>query len=172
MGFRFRKSFGVGPIRMTLSKSGVSTSIGVKGARLTRGPQGTRATVGMGGLSYTERLDRPAGGPSDAREIPPIQYRPSIIGRIFLVAFILFAAFITFRLIQFAMYISKDNREQRPTAGARSVQTSAVPKSDSAAWDQWVTQATTETAIITVETRPRQRRQPQQPVVNATRLQF
>lgn len=33
MGFRFRKSFGKGPFRVTISKSGISTSVGVKGIR-------------------------------------------------------------------------------------------------------------------------------------------
>lgn len=36
MGFRFRKSLKLGPFRATLSKSGVSTSVGVKGYRVTK----------------------------------------------------------------------------------------------------------------------------------------
>ena len=57
MGFRFRRSFRVFPgLRLNLSKSGVSTSIGTRGAWFTIGPNGTRATVGIPGtgLSYTE----------------------------------------------------------------------------------------------------------------------
>lgn len=56
MGIRFRKSFGKGPIRVTISKSGVSTSVGVKGARITRRADGkTQTTVGIPGtgISYT-----------------------------------------------------------------------------------------------------------------------
>ena len=33
MGFYFRKSFKCGPLRLNLSKSGIGTSIGVKGLR-------------------------------------------------------------------------------------------------------------------------------------------
>ena len=36
MGLRFRKSVKLGPFRATLSKSGVSTSVGVKGYRVTK----------------------------------------------------------------------------------------------------------------------------------------
>ena len=36
MGLRFRKSLKLGPFRATLSKSGVSTSVGVKGYRVTK----------------------------------------------------------------------------------------------------------------------------------------
>ena len=36
MGLRFRKSVNLGPFRATLSKSGVSTSVGVKGYRVTK----------------------------------------------------------------------------------------------------------------------------------------
>lgn len=56
MGFRFRKSFKIGPARMTFSKSGVSKSIGTKGVRITRTAKGkTKTTVSLPktGLSYT-----------------------------------------------------------------------------------------------------------------------
>ena len=55
MGFRFRKSFGAGPFRTTISKSGISTSFGVKGARVTKKANGnTMTTLGIPGtgLSY------------------------------------------------------------------------------------------------------------------------
>ena len=58
MGFRFRRSFRVAPgLRINLSKSGVSESIGRRGAWFTIGPRGTRSTVGLPGtgLSYTEQ---------------------------------------------------------------------------------------------------------------------
>jgi hypothetical protein len=55
MGFRFRRSFRLIPAQP--SKSGVSTSIGTRGAWLTIGRRGARATVGIPGtgLSYTEQ---------------------------------------------------------------------------------------------------------------------
>lgn len=42
MGFRFRKSFKIGPFRTTLSKSGVSSSVGFKGFRYTFRADGKR----------------------------------------------------------------------------------------------------------------------------------
>jgi hypothetical protein len=54
--FRVRRSFRVLPdLRLNLSKSGVSTSIGRCGAWFTVGPKGTRTTVGLPGtgISHT-----------------------------------------------------------------------------------------------------------------------
>lgn len=59
MGFRFRKSIKLLPgVRLNLSKSGVSTSIGRRGATLNFSERGTRGTVGLPGtgLSYSENL--------------------------------------------------------------------------------------------------------------------
>lgn len=55
MGFRFRKSFGKGPFRINISKSGIGYSVGVKGARITKTAKGTkRTTLSLPGtgLSY------------------------------------------------------------------------------------------------------------------------
>lgn len=60
MALRFRKSIKVMPgVRLSLSKGGVSTSIGTTGARMTLGSDGKiRGTVGIpgSGLSNTEVL--------------------------------------------------------------------------------------------------------------------
>ena len=56
MGFRFHRSVRILPgVRLNFSKSGVSTSIGTRGAWLTFGRKGTRTTVGLPGtgISYT-----------------------------------------------------------------------------------------------------------------------
>jgi hypothetical protein len=56
MGFRFHRSVRLLPgVRLNFSKSGVSTSIGTRGAWLTFGRKGTRTTVGLPGtgISYT-----------------------------------------------------------------------------------------------------------------------
>lgn len=54
MGFRFRKSFGFGPFRTTISKTGVSTSVGVKGARITKRADGkTQTTVSIPGTGIS-----------------------------------------------------------------------------------------------------------------------
>ena len=67
MGFRFRRSVKLLPgVRLNFSKSGVSTSIGARGAHVTVGHGQVRETVGLPGtgLSYTEqhRVDAPAPG--------------------------------------------------------------------------------------------------------------
>ena len=56
MGFRFRKSVKIAPgIRLNFSKSGMSTSIGRRGAILNISKRGTRSTVGIPGtgISYS-----------------------------------------------------------------------------------------------------------------------
>lgn len=76
MGFYFRKSVKMGPLRLTASKSGVSVSAGVKGARLTSGPRGTYITVGAHGLNYRQRIDRPPTARS-AQQAPPAPLPPA-----------------------------------------------------------------------------------------------
>jgi hypothetical protein len=59
MGFRFRRSVKLAPgIRLNLSKSGVTASIGRRGATLNISDKGTKATVGIPGtgISYSENL--------------------------------------------------------------------------------------------------------------------
>lgn len=60
MALRFRRTLRVAPgIRLNLSKSGVSTSVGPRGASLTLGRRGIYANAGLPGtgLSYRTRLD-------------------------------------------------------------------------------------------------------------------
>lgn len=62
MGVRFRKSIKVAPgVRLNVSKSGVSTTIGVRGASVNVGKQGVYGNVGIPGtgLSVRERLRKP-----------------------------------------------------------------------------------------------------------------
>lgn len=55
MGMRFRKSFGGGPFRATVSKSGVGWSVGTKGARVAKkSGGGFRTSVGSGGVSFVK----------------------------------------------------------------------------------------------------------------------
>jgi len=60
MGFRFRKSIKIAPgIRLNLSKSGVSTSIGVRG--LTWNSRGrTTVSIPGSGVSFSTKTDGPA----------------------------------------------------------------------------------------------------------------
>ncbi len=62
MGWRFRKSFSPLPgVRITLSPSGLSTSVGVGPIRVTSGPRGQHvtATIPGTGLSFQQRLQAP-----------------------------------------------------------------------------------------------------------------
>lgn len=57
MGFRFRKSFGAGPFRVNLSKSGIGYSVGTKGIRYTKKAVGgtrTTASIPGTGISYVK----------------------------------------------------------------------------------------------------------------------
>ena len=57
MAFRLFRRIKIAPgITLNLSKSGLSASAGVRGARVTLGPRGVRRTVGVPGtgISYTD----------------------------------------------------------------------------------------------------------------------
>lgn len=56
MGWYYRKSVGFGPFRMNLSKSGISYSFGVKGARINTGPRGTYVNLGANGIYYRKKV--------------------------------------------------------------------------------------------------------------------
>lgn len=77
MGFRFHRRFKLFPgVRLNLSRSGISTSLGTRGAWLTFGKRGTRATIGLpgSGLSYTHATPRGSAdhGQSGAIERPEL----------------------------------------------------------------------------------------------------
>lgn len=56
MGWGYRKSFGSGPFRVNLSKSGVSYSFGIKGARINTGSKGTYVSMGSHGIYYRKKI--------------------------------------------------------------------------------------------------------------------
>ena len=60
MSWSYRKSFGSGPFRINFSKSGVSYSVGVKGARVNIGPRGTYVNLSSHGISYRQKISAPA----------------------------------------------------------------------------------------------------------------
>jgi hypothetical protein len=72
MAFGFRKSKQFGPFRVSLSKSGLSASLGAKGARITAGPRGTYVTFSKDGFYYRKRLDKQPGAGNNI-EWPPKQ---------------------------------------------------------------------------------------------------
>ena len=59
MGFRFRRSVRLFPgVRLNFSRSGISTTVGVRGATVTMGPRGSHLNVGIPGtgLSFQQPL--------------------------------------------------------------------------------------------------------------------
>ncbi|MGE4430518.1 MAG: DUF4236 domain-containing protein [Sphingobium sp.] len=67
MGWRFRRTVRIAPgIRVNISKSGFSTSLGGRGASVNFGPRGVRQTVGMPGtgLSFSKLVTKGGGGGS------------------------------------------------------------------------------------------------------------
>ena len=92
MGFRFSRRIKIMPgVRLNVSKSGVSLSAGPRGASVTLGKRGVYGNVSIPGtgLSYRERLDRPAGDPprpaqehavrTDHARFAPAPVAPSIL---------------------------------------------------------------------------------------------
>jgi hypothetical protein len=70
MGFYVRKSVRVGPFRFNLSKSGIGTSVGIKGFRLGTGPRGNYVHMGRGGVYFRQTLaSKPQPG-QDSEAIP------------------------------------------------------------------------------------------------------
>jgi len=72
MALRFRKSFKIAPgVRINLSKSGVSTSVGGKGITANLSKRGTRLTTGIPGTGlssstlYKSRHKAPAARPGE-----------------------------------------------------------------------------------------------------------
>lgn len=62
MPFKFRKSIKLAPgIKVNLSKSGISTSVGGKGHTVNVGKRGVKTTVGIPGtgISHTSNISAP-----------------------------------------------------------------------------------------------------------------
>lgn len=94
MGLRFRRSIRVLPgIRINLSRSGLSTSVGVRGAHVTVGHGKVRETVGVpgSGVSYTTTQSTRSEAYSAPDSAKP--------GRFWRVLFWLFAIFFLLPLI-------------------------------------------------------------------------
>lgn len=76
MSIHFRRSVRLFPgVRLNFSRSGISTTVGVRGASMTVGPGGTYLNAGIpgSGLSYRTRLQSTADAPkpSSGAEVPP-----------------------------------------------------------------------------------------------------
>jgi len=110
MGIRARKTFKAGPVRMTVSKSGVSTSIGAKGVRVGKMANGkTRTTVSVPGtgISYVteSKKKEPAELPLDpSTRTPPIWFRFMGVLSVVLAAMLLILALLWWPSLFFAAF--------------------------------------------------------------------
>lgn len=80
MGLRLRKSKSFGPFRVTMSKSGISTSVGVKGFRVTKLASGrvrTTASIPGTGISYVKET---SGSLAGNRRISSLSSAPPVCG--------------------------------------------------------------------------------------------
>jgi len=81
MGFRFRKSFNLGPFRWTISKSGIGSSVGFKGFRYTLRADGKKQktfTVPGTGVSFVDIKKSDSVVVPNDKQIPennPLQVR-------------------------------------------------------------------------------------------------
>lgn len=72
MGFRFRRSFKIVPgVRLNLSGSGASVSLGPPGLHYTIGPRGTRTTLGLPGSGVSWTSYRPYATTGASPTPPP-----------------------------------------------------------------------------------------------------
>ena len=75
MGWRFRRSVGIGPLRWNLSKSGIGYSWGVPGIRVSTTPNGRRylwLSLPGTGLAWSKEI----GGASTQPGSSPLQRQP------------------------------------------------------------------------------------------------
>ncbi len=100
MGFRFRKSIKIMPgVRVNVSKSGFSTSVGGRGATMNVSKRGVRTTVGIpgSGLSYSTLHGKPKAKPQKINSPMVSVDRPKIepsksgigIGKAMIIAFVI-----------------------------------------------------------------------------------
>jgi len=88
MGFRFRRSIRLGKgLRINVSKSGTSLSVGHRGATVNFGPKGEKVTVGLPGtgLSYSKTIQKPGSADEPASRRPSNQTGAPIIFLAFVV---------------------------------------------------------------------------------------
>ena len=82
MGMRFRKSKNIGPVRFTMSKSGISSSVGFKGFRLTKTADGryrTTASIPGTGISYVKDISSPSN--HELQQLSPMPQEPRVRGK-------------------------------------------------------------------------------------------
>jgi hypothetical protein len=111
MSLRVRKSIKIMPgVRVNISKSGISTSVGVKGATVNLKPgRKVRATVGVPGtgISYTTTLS-PAqkSEPPALRRVPERRVDGRRVGRALAIAIAVLGGLFCFRSWTFGLTIA------------------------------------------------------------------
>ena len=78
MGWYLRKSFGFGPLRLNLSKSGLGYSVGVRGARIGVGPRGNYIRLGRGGVYYQKYLSPSTTPASEQPSVTSVVEAPQL----------------------------------------------------------------------------------------------
>lgn len=77
MGFSFRKSVKIGPVRLNVSKSGVGMSVGVPGARIGINSKGkVYGSAGVKGLTYRTQLSPTAKRKKTSENVTEIEEIP------------------------------------------------------------------------------------------------
>lgn len=96
MAIRFQKRFKIAPgVKINLSRSGISTTLGVKGAAVNIGKKGVygNASLPGTGLSSRTRLDKP----QTADQLPKSQPKPAQVSDS-IVPYMIFGAVMLFIL--------------------------------------------------------------------------
>lgn len=89
MGFFVRKATSVGPFRVNLSKGGLGTSLGVKGARISSGPSGAHVFAGRKGMYYRKSLN--SSRAATRQEITSKANPPVVDGGMYFIIYLFFA---------------------------------------------------------------------------------
>jgi len=76
MGVFLRKSFGAGPVRFNISKSGIGVSAGVKGLRTSVGPRGIGISGGRRGVYFRKTLTDGSGRSASSASSEGVASRP------------------------------------------------------------------------------------------------
>jgi hypothetical protein len=95
MGTRFQKRVKILPgVTLNFSKSGVSTSLGVRGARMTVGNGKTRTTVGLPGTGLSHTTIEKTGEQTVATQLTTKQhFFAQLVKAIFNVVILVFSLF-------------------------------------------------------------------------------
>lgn len=106
MGIRFHKSIRLLPfLRLNLSKTGISFSLGAPGAMLNLGPKGASGSVGMPGtgLSYRKTLSSASGEGLSRKNLLLVKEKSgtgSVILRLFFLCALFAAGVYIYALLQ------------------------------------------------------------------------